>query len=138
MFGRSLLGLNRNMRDMNSRVLWESQSVARSMLMVGAAAVTGMGLAVKSTADFEERMRNVNSIAQMGEAQFQRTGDSVMAMTRTLPQTANQLAEGLYDIVSSGFEGAEALDVLRASAQAASAGLSTTKTAARAIAGVLN
>lgn len=137
-FGRDMLGLNRNLHDLNSRVLWESQHAARSMLMIGAAAVVGVGLAVKTTADFEQSMRNVNSLAQQTEEQFSKTSAAVIAMTRDLPISANDLAKGLYDIVSSGFDGADALNVLAASAHAAAAGLSDTRTAARAITGVLN
>src|SRR5687768_12475820 len=59
-------------------------------------------------------------------------------MSTKVPQDANVLARGLYDIASSGFKGAQGMKVLEASAIAASAGMSDTATAARAITGVLN
>lgn len=96
------------------------------------------GLALKSAADFDKAMRNVNSIAKVSEAEFGKMRVDVLALSKELPQSAETLAKGLYDIESSGFAGQEAIDVLRASAEAASAGLTTTATSARVITGVLN
>jgi TP901 family phage tail tape measure protein len=69
---------------------------------------------------------------------MKRLSASVLDLSTKLPQSAQTLAEGLYDIESSGFAGSAALTVLQASAKAASAGLSDTATSARAITGVLN
>jgi TP901 family phage tail tape measure protein len=48
------------------------------------------------------------------------------------------LSEGLYDLVSSGFDASEGMKVLRASALAASAGLTTTEVSTKAVAAVIN
>lgn len=95
---------------------------------------TGVDEALK----FEVAMRNVNSLMQETDEVFYATGDAVLQLSRELPQSAVTLAEGLYDVTSSGFAGAEGLEVLEASAQAASAGMSDTATAARTITAVLN
>ena len=100
-----------------------------------AAALTG---AVAGAAQFEARMRNVNSISALSEEAFAGLSSKVLDLSRELPQSANNLAEGLYEIASSGFQGAEGLEVLEKAAQAASAGLTTTQTSAKAIVGVLN
>lgn len=109
-------------------------AAAAAALAVAAVAVT----AIKMAADFDRAMRNVNSISQMPEAAFHRLSDQVIELSKNVPQSATTLAEGLYDIASSGFQGAAGMEVLNASAKAASAGLSDTKTAARAIVAVLN
>lgn len=88
--------------------------------------------------DFDRNMRNVNSLLGQSDAGFAKMGDAVLGLSRELPQSASALSAGLYDVVSSGFEGADALSVLRASAVAASAGLTDTATSGRAISGVLN
>lgn len=93
---------------------------------------------VGATVDFDQAMRNVNSITHLNEQAFARQEAQVVALSRVMPQTATTLAQGLYDIASSGFMGSRGLTVLKASAQAASAGMSTTATAAQAITGVLN
>jgi TP901 family phage tail tape measure protein len=87
---------------------------------------------------FDARMRNVNSISQLSERQLAGLSSQVLDLSRHLPQSANTLAEGLYDIASSGFQGAAGLIVLNNSARAATAGLSDTATSAHAITGVLN
>src|ERR671918_86576 len=64
--------------------------------------------------------------------------NAVLEMSTRLPQSAQVLAKGLYDIGSSGFYGADALKILEVSAIAASAGMTDTATASKAIVGVLN
>jgi len=106
-------------------------------LMVGA--VAGIGIAsVKMASQFETSMYNVNSISKLSEAQFKKQSDAVLTLSTKLPQSAKVLADGLYDIASSGFAGADGLKVLEASAKAASAGMTDTATSAKGITAVLN
>lgn len=114
-------------------------------IAAGAAAIavavilaTAVASGVKQFIAFEEQMRNVNSISELSEAQFHKISEAVLDLSRVLPQDATTLARGLYDIASSGFQGAEGLTILTASAKAASAGLSTTATSAKAIVSVIN
>lgn len=93
---------------------------------------------VGGAVQFDARMRNVNSISGLTEAQLRSLSGQVVGLSRVLPQSANTLAEGLYNIASSGFQGAAGVQVLTASAKAATAGLTDTATSAQAIAGVLN
>lgn len=106
------------------------------------AAVAGAGLALRkvvtATVDFDRAMRNVNSIAQLNEKQFRKLEDSVLSLVGPTNQAPKVLAEGLYDLVSSGFDAKESLDVLEASAKAATAGLTTTEVSTKAVAAVLN
>ena len=97
------------------------------------AAITKFGM------DFDSAMRNVNSISQLSEENFKKLKLEVRGLFGDKPiQDAAALANGLYDIASSGFEGAAGLTVLKASAIAATAGVSDTATASKAITGVLN
>lgn len=95
--------------------------------------------AVTSAAAFETAMRNVNSIAKMNESGLAQVSQQVIDLTKQVPQSADTLAKALYDIQSSGFDAAHGgLDILKASAMGASAGLSTTDVAARALTAVIN
>lgn len=106
---------------------------------VGALAVGAVGVAsVAFAADFEKSMRNVNSIAQLPEKQFDRLNEKVLALAGPTAQAPKTLAEGLYDLVSSGFDANESLRILKASAFAATAGLTTTEVSTKAVAAVLN
>lgn len=121
---------------------------------IGVGIVAGFAAATMAAISFEKEMRNVNSILRveggggqrnLTESEFQRTGNAIIDLSTRLPQSANVLANGLYDIASSGFQmnetlgdSSDAMMVLRASAVAASAGLTDTATSARGITAVLN
>lgn len=115
-----------------------SKKIAAGMVAVGVAAGAMAAAAVAAAAQLETRMQNVATIWTDASLSIEAAGDRIVDMSQTLPQSAATLAEGLYDIASSGFQGAAALEVLEASATAASAGLTDTATAARAITAVLN
>ena len=112
------------------------QTLGRAATVAGGLIVAGLAAAAISAARFEQKMRNANSIMHQSEAEFRATSEAVLDMSRRVPQSAATLADGLYDVASSGFQGAEGLKVLEASAIAATAGMSDTATAARAITGV--
>lgn len=101
------------------------------------AAVAGVGKAVLG---FDENMANVNSIAQLTGAQLGNLKDDVvsLAMDPAIRDGPAALADGLYQINSSGFAGAEALKILDSSSRAASAGVTSTSVAATAATAVLN
>lgn len=106
-------------------------------LMAGAV-LAGGAASVKMAAQFETSMRNVNSISKLSEAQLKKQADEVLNLSTKMPQSAKVLADGLYDIASSGFSGADGMKVLTASAKAASAGLTDTAVSAKGITAVLN
>nr|BFD90916.1 hypothetical protein KitaXyl93_22760 [Kitasatospora sp. Xyl93] len=86
----------------------------------------------------EREMANVLTISEQIDGRNVRAfTDEIVRMSTELPQTASQLAQGLYQIVSTGFDGAEAMGILRVSAMGASAGLTSTETAATGLLGVL-
>jgi TP901 family phage tail tape measure protein len=111
-------------------------------MAAGTAAITAvvgaLTYAVGKAAAFETAMLNVNSIAKVSPEAFKELQDSVLDLSKRLPQSAETLAQGLYDISSSGFAGAEGIRVLEAAAKAASAGLAQTSESAAGITAVLN
>lgn len=123
------------------------QSTAMSQLTgavkasAAAIGVTGLGAALvgtaKATIDFDKAMRNVNSIAQLNEREFERLRKQVLALAGPTAQAPQTLAEGLYELVSSGFDARESLMVLEASAKAATAGLTTTEVSAGVVTSAL-
>jgi len=112
---------------------------ASAILMgLGGALASGMIVATREAAAFEAQMRNVNSILKASEDEFAALSKSVLALAGKTGQAPAILARGLYDIASSGFAGAEGLKILEAAAIGATAGMTDTATAARAVTGVLN
>lgn len=115
-----------------------SANLAKGLVGALVVVAAGLGAVITGAASFEKRMRNVNSISKLSEKGLSDLSQEVLNLSKNLPQSANDLAEGLYDVASSGFQGARGLTVLKAAAEAASAGLSTTATSGRALTAVLN
>ena len=107
-------------------------------IMARAALGAVFGIALKGAVDFDRAMRNVNSIVKLSESQFKALEKRVLALSKTSGQSPKVLADGLYDIVSSGFAANDALKVLTASARAGTAGMTDTATAAKAVTAALN
>ncbi|WP_405908750.1 phage tail tape measure protein [Streptomyces sp. NBC_00828] len=113
----------------------QAARTAKNGLLIGAA----LGIGVAQAISLERAMANVLTISQ--QITSENVGaftDQIVELSTQLPQTADQLAEGLYQIVSSGFDGADAMEILQVAAQGAAAGLTTSETSARALLGVLN
>lgn len=105
---------------------------------VGVSLIGGMAKATQLAIGFDRSMRNVNSIAKVNEATFARLEKRVLALSKATGQGPKVLADGLYDIVSSGFKANEAIKILAVSAKAATAGMTDTATASGAVVAVLN
>lgn len=106
-------------------------------VMAGGVAVVGIA-STKAAIDFDKNMRNVNSIAQLPEKTLARLSERVRDLGGETAQSPQTLAQGLYDLVSSGFDAKESMEILSKSATAATAGLTDTATSTKAVAAVLN
>ena len=126
--------INRAEGDLAAARNQRAASFAQSGLIVGAV----LGVGVANAIELEKAMANVMTISQQitGDNIAQFT-DQIVELSTQLPQTAAQLAEGLYQVVSTGFDGAEAMTILEVAAMGAAAGLTTSETSARALLGVL-
>lgn len=103
--------------------------------------ITGaIGGLISAFEDFDAEMANVNSIVQLSDQGIAQLSDDVLRLAedRRIVDMPAQLAAGLYQIVSSGFEAADAMKVLEAASIAATAGLTTTDVASTALVAVLN
>lgn len=123
------------MQTTGKRMETMGKSISKSVsLPLAAIGVVSAKLAI----DFEKSMRNVNSIARLPEPQLKKLEKQVKGLAGPTAQAPKTLAEGLYDLVSSGFKAHESMIILKASAIAASAGLTTTEVSTKAVAAVLN
>lgn len=92
-----------------------------------------LAVAARSGVQFEGAMRNVQSVMHFTDAEFKNMSRDVLEVGQKTNQSATEMAQALYNIGSAGFSGAEGIEVLRASATAAAAGLSTVGEASNAI-----
>lgn len=125
-----------------ARINESMRKMGQTAKVAAAGAFVGLGAAiigsVKVAADFDKSMRNVNSIAQLSEPAFKKLSKSVLELSGKTAQAPKTLADGMYQLVSSGFKAHESLAILKASAIAATAGMTDTATATSAVAAVLN
>lgn len=138
----------------NFKKSWSGQNIGKGLVQglglaggLGAVSLLSGGLntlkdgivgTVSSAIDFEKSMQNVNSIAHLTDKQLGETSQAVLQLSGKFGQSAQTMAEGLYDISSSGFQGADALKVLEAATKGATAGLATTGESAKGVTAVLN
>lgn len=90
------------------------------------------------SAELQTSMTQIAALTDTPRAAIDGLTKDVLALARDLPIGANALAKGLYFISSSGFQGAEAMEILGVTSRAAAAGLGETQTIADAVTSALN
>lgn len=111
---------------------------AMSTASIAAPLVAGIKEAVQSYLQFEQAAAQVNTMLHLNQDQFKQLQQQLMALSQEVPQTAEELANGLYGIVGAGVDAADAMDVLRVTAEAAAAGQTDMDTATRALIAVMD
>lgn len=104
-----------------------TRSLSIPLLAVGAAAVA---VAVQ----FDDSMRRIQALVGLGADEIGRMREAVLSLSGETAIAPAELADALFFITSSGFRGAEAMQLLEFSAKAAAAGLGSTQDIARAAA----
>ncbi|MFH1609801.1 MAG: phage tail tape measure protein, partial [Candidatus Bipolaricaulota bacterium] len=94
--------------------------------------------AVDAFAGFDKELRNVWTLTNATWGEMQKLGAELRELAPQFGKTATEATRALYDIYSSGFQGAEAMSILKASATGAAAGLTDLKTSAAVTVAVLN
>lgn len=114
-----------------------TQMTAAFTVPIVAAGAAGVKLAV----DLDKAMRNIQSITKQTDESLALLSDQFVTLSMDMSKTtdsAQNLADGYYQIISSGIDAADAMKVLEVATKAASAGLTTTEVAAKGIITVLN
>lgn len=78
---------------------------------------------VHLASEFDGAMRNINSIAQLPEGQFQSLKQQVIEFGIGTRSGAQAAAEALYEVYSAGITGSEAFDIMQHSVKTAEGGL---------------
>lgn len=100
---------------------------------------SAIGDSITMAADLEKSMANVATLVDTTVVNMDELTESVVNMTSEVLKSSEDLSAGLYQVFSAGItDSAEAMEVLRVSAIAATAGLSTTLTSVDAITTILN
>lgn len=103
----------------------------------GAAAI-GLGVtAVKAAGDFQESMTQLVTGAGESQKNLNLVSNGILNMAVATGTSAKQLSQGMYQIESSGYHGAQGLQVLQVAAQGAKVGNADLGTVANSLTTVL-
>jgi len=142
---KGLKQMDEQVQGFAGRVRSSTDIIGKSIAGIGVAIGTAVGKSVQMAAGFEQQMRNVNAIAQLGPEAFEKLTDQVLQFSLTTRASSEEVANALYQVASAGmeldetlgtvtFEGkemSEAMAVMSASSRAAGAGLASTEDVAR-------
>jgi TP901 family phage tail tape measure protein len=127
-----------------ARVSWERvglgmQNVGRTMSQfVTIPIAAGFAVAGIAAFKFQDSLMKIQNLTGTSAAQTKAWGDELLKLGAATGQTPIKLAESLYFVASSGFKGAEAMNVIKVSAKAASAGLGDVTVTADVLTSAMN
>jgi TP901 family phage tail tape measure protein len=114
-----------------------ASSSAKSMTIIGSSLTRHLTLPIvavgAAVARFESSMTKMKSLVGISEKQYKSFAKTIMEFSPKSSRSADELAQALYFITSSGYKGAKAMEILKVSAKAAAAGLGQTQVTADAV-----
>lgn len=123
-FRRGIAQAQSTLTRMNSSM----QSLGSAMTTFVTLPLLAMGGgAVKMAMDFEKAFSDIEGLVGVARDQVAVFRQEILAMSPETSRPPQELAEALRFVTSSGFEGAQALDIVHQSAKAAAAGLGETQ-----------
>jgi TP901 family phage tail tape measure protein len=125
--GTKLKGLSTQTVNLNSQ-----------LRLVGTALAGAVGVGVASAAKFEKTLSEIVGLVGLSKEEVAGFESELLKIGAATGKGPNELAEALFFITSAGARGAEALEILEASAKAATAGLGDTATVADAVTSAVN
>jgi len=87
---------------------------------------------------YNKALTRIGALTGASQKQTEQWRQQVLALSKDIGKSPQDLAEGLYFVASSGFKGAQAFSILKASATAAAAGLGNTLDVADAVTSVMS
>jgi TP901 family phage tail tape measure protein len=94
--------------------------------------------AMDASRQMEVSMSKIQGLVGTSAVEVERMRQSILELGGSTLKSPLELSEALYFITSSGFDGAEAMDILAESARAAAAGLGETEVIADALTSILS
>ena len=113
-------------------------TVAMGMMKAGALMAIPTAVAGKTFMAFEKQMTQVATMLDNPKAHMDNFRNSIRSMSKEFGVSTEELANGLYQILSATIPAEDALGVLEASTKAAIGGITDVATATDAIVGILN
>ncbi|MCM3573277.1 phage tail tape measure protein [Mesobacillus subterraneus] len=86
--------------------------IQRISLAMGAAIVTGVGLSVKTAAEFEAQMSRVKGISGATGDEFENLKDKALELGASTSKSASEIALGFEDMAAMGFNATQIIDAM--------------------------
>jgi TP901 family phage tail tape measure protein len=96
--------------------------LAAPLAAVGVAAVAALGVSAKMASDFNQQMELVHTQAGASQKEVEALKNQVLALAPAVGFGPTALAEALYHVESVGYRGADAMSILKISAEGAAVG----------------
>lgn len=96
------------------------------------------GIAVKMAVDFDTALSRIVGLVGISREQVDAWAEDIKRLAPEVARSPKELAEALFFVTSAGLRGEAAMSALRASAQAAAAGLGETRSVADAVTSAMN
>lgn len=97
-----------------------------------------LGSLTRPFTEFQKGMAEVNTLLGKSGPQIGELSDAVVELSKRLPDSADQLASGLYQVISASIDASKSIEFLEMASRGAVAGVTDTKTAVDGITTVLN
>lgn len=137
--GKSTDGLLSKFKNLGLGVIGNIARFTAYYLAVGALKNI-FGGAIDEMRKFDEALRNIQSITLQSDEEISQLSQDLLALVFSgdaAGASASDLAAGMYELVSAGYNSSEALGLIQIAAVGAAAGLSTVQNSSLALLGIL-
>jgi TP901 family phage tail tape measure protein len=114
------------------------ESLGNKMTMVGAAFTALGGAGIKTYIDFEEQFKKVTTLLDESVISQNKAREGIMAISNSTGQAASDLADAMYDALSSNVKTADSLQFLYNASRLAKTGFTDTKTSVDILTTIMN
>ncbi len=144
-FDRDIKSAEKLVKDRMGKMRDSLKATSASFLKIGRQAgimagigAGAIGVMVKSAADFDKAMREVNTLVGLSEEQMASMRAEVKALSLEMGIDAVEASKALYQAISAGQEPAEALEFLNVAARTAIGGITSLETATTGLTSIMN
>jgi TP901 family phage tail tape measure protein len=106
---------------------------AKGLLAIASAAVAFTAASVAMASQYDQSMRMVQSLTGASSAQMAQYDTQLKTLAINAGVAPNQLAQGLYQVISAGYQGSQAMKVLTLATRDSKIGMTSAATTATAL-----
>lgn len=137
-FQKGLSQAKREFRSTMGNITDLADKTGKKMIGLGAALGGGLLLAANTAKNFNQSMREVNTLINLSEDDFKAFKDEIREVARTLGIDVNEAAQAVYQALSAGVPKENVIDFLKTAAKGAIGGVTDVKTAVDGATTVIN